>query len=64
MSNKEKTAVGYCRFSSDHQRSESIDAQKRAIQQYADENGIIILNWYLDYAQSGTTHPCSQSRMG
>jgi len=55
MHNRDKTAVGYCRFSSDHQRSESIDAQKRAIQQYADENGIYILEWYLDYAQSGTT---------
>ncbi len=48
-------AVGYCRFSSDNQRNESIDAQKRAIQNYADENNIIITNWYLDYAQSGTS---------
>lgn len=53
--NKSVYAVGYCRFSSDNQREESIDAQKRAISKYAEENNIIILDWYLDYAQSGTT---------
>ena len=55
MDNKLTYAVGYCRFSSDNQRNESIDAQKRAIQNYADENNIIVTNWYLDYAQSGTS---------
>lgn len=48
-------AVGYCRFSSDNQREESIDAQKRAIKKYAEENGIIISKWYVDEAKSATT---------
>lgn len=47
-------AVGYCRYSSDNQREESIEAQKRAIQKYADENNIIISKWYVDEAKSGT----------
>jgi site-specific DNA recombinase len=38
-----KLAVGYCRYSSDGQREESIMAQQRAIQEYADSNGITIL---------------------
>ena len=32
-------AVAYARFSSDHQREESIDAQLRAINDYAERNG-------------------------
>lgn len=32
-------AVVYSRFSSDHQREESIDAQLRAIKDYAERNG-------------------------
>ena len=48
-------AVGYCRYSSNGQREESIDAQKRAIQKYADENNLIISNWYVDEAKTATT---------
>lgn len=48
-------AVGYCRFSSSNQREESIDAQKRAIQQYADNEGWTIDHWYVDEGFSGTT---------
>ena len=55
ITNKNTYAVGYCRFSSDTQRDESIDAQKRAITEYATNENIIIVDWYLDYAQSGTT---------
>ena len=47
--------VGYCRYSSDGQREESIVAQKRAIQQYADEHGMVIIAWYIDRAISGTS---------
>jgi len=35
-------AVAYARFSSDNQRDESIDAQFRAIRDYAEKNNIII----------------------
>ena len=36
-------AVVYARFSSDNQRDESIDAQLRAINEYADKNNIKIV---------------------
>ena len=38
-------AVVYARFSSDNQRDESIDAQLRAIEEYANKNDIKILPW-------------------
>ncbi len=53
--NVERIAVGYCRVSTDKQREESIDHQKREIQKYADENNIKIINWYVDHGYSGTT---------
>jgi DNA invertase Pin-like site-specific DNA recombinase len=49
-----KAAV-YARFSSDNQREESIDAQLRAIREYAKNNGIIIVAEYVDKARSATT---------
>lgn len=48
-----KTAVIYARFSSDNQRSESIDAQERACKEYAQKEGIKILRSYTDEAASG-----------
>ena len=54
LDNKIK-AVGYCRFSSDHQKELSIEAQQRAIQKYADNNGYEIVEWYIDRAVSGQT---------
>ncbi|MCM1404514.1 MAG: recombinase family protein [Prevotella sp.] len=45
-------AVAYCRFSSDKQRDESIEAQKRAINLYAEQNNITVLKYYEDKAQS------------
>lgn len=48
-------AVGYCRYSSNGQREESIDAQKRAIQKFAEDNDLIISNWYVDEAKTATT---------
>ena len=54
LENKIK-AVGYCRFSSDHQKELSIEAQQRAIQNYADNNGYEIVEWYIDRAVSGQT---------
>ena len=47
-------AAAYARYSSDNQRDESIDAQLRAIHEYADKHGIIIVCEYIDRAKSGT----------
>lgn len=41
-----KKAAIYARYSSDNQRSESIDAQIRAIEEYAQKNGILIFDMY------------------
>jgi site-specific DNA recombinase len=48
-------AVVYARFSSDNQRDESIDAQIRAIKDYAKKNDIIIVGEYIDRAKSAMT---------
>ena len=50
-----QTAVAYCRFSSDLQREESIEAQVRAIEQYCKCNNITLLTVYADRAISGTS---------
>ena len=48
-------AVLYARFSSDNQRSESIDAQIRAMKAYCKHNNIVIVDTYIDEAKSATT---------
>lgn len=48
-------AVAYCRFSSDLQREESIDAQLAAIRAYAAQNNMTIVREYIDKAKSATT---------
>lgn len=48
-------AVIYARFSSDNQREESIDAQIRAIKEYAKKNDVIVVGEYIDKAKSATT---------
>lgn len=48
-------AVAYARFSTDMQRDESIDAQLRAIQYYADKYNYEIVGVYADKAKSGRT---------
>ncbi len=48
-------AALYARFSSDNQRNESIDAQIRAIKEFAHANDIIIVAEYIDRAKSATT---------
>ena len=48
-------AVVSARFSSDNQRDESIDAQLRAINEYADKNNIKIVNQFIDRAKSATS---------
>jgi len=48
-------AAAYCRYSSDNQREESIDAQIRAIKEYAARNDFNIIKVYTDEARSATT---------
>lgn len=47
-----RNAVIYARFSSDNQREESIDAQVRAISEYATKNSYNIIKVYADKAKS------------
>ena len=47
--------VGYCRFSSDAQRDGySIDAQVRAIKEWASREGHVVKKFYIDEARTGT----------
>jgi len=48
-------AALYARFSSDNQREESIDAQIRAMRDYCQRNGMVIVRKYCDRARSATT---------
>lgn len=48
-------AALYARFSSDNQRSESIDAQIRAMKAYCAQRHISIVETYIDEAKSATT---------
>lgn len=59
-------AIAYARFSSDNQREESIDAQLRAIREYADRHDIRIVKEYIDEARSATTdkRPAFQAMFG
>ena len=53
IANKEPV-VAYARFSSEGQRDESIDAQMRAISEYADKNNMRIIHEYIDKAKTAT----------
>ncbi len=48
-------AAAYVRYSSDNQREESIEAQSRAIKEYAERNNMTIVRIYADEAKSATT---------
>jgi site-specific DNA recombinase len=48
-------AVIYARYSSDNQREESIEAQIRAINEFAIKNNYEIVNTYIDEALTATT---------
>jgi site-specific DNA recombinase len=48
-------AAAYVRYSSDNQREESIDAQVRAIEIYAQHKGFDLVKIYADRAKSATT---------
>lgn len=45
----------YARFSSDNQRSESIDAQVRAMKAYCKQHNFTVVETYIDEAKSATT---------
>ena len=45
----------YARYSSDNQRSESIDAQLRAMKAYCEQNKFVIVETYINEARSATT---------
>lgn len=47
--------VIYARFSCDHQREESIEGQVRECREYAEKNGITIIEVYADRALTGKT---------
>ncbi len=47
--------VLYARYSSDNQRSESIDAQIRAMKEYCKHHNYIIVETYVDEARTATT---------
>lgn len=49
-----KTAVIYCRYSSDSQTEQSIDGQLRVCNEYAKSNDIVVLDTYIDRAMTGT----------
>lgn len=48
-----KTAVIYARYSSERQNEQSIEGQLSSCQSYASENGIIIVDTYIDRAMTG-----------
>ncbi len=49
-----KTAVIYARYSCDAQTEQSIEGQLRVCREYAERNGILIVDTYIDRAMTGT----------
>ena len=49
-----KTAVIYARYSCDNQTEQSIEGQLRVCNDYAERNGILIVDTYIDRAMTGT----------
>ena len=49
-----KTAVIYARYSSDSQTEQSIEGQIRVRKQYAERNGLLVVDSYIDRATTGT----------
>ncbi|MGC7872587.1 recombinase family protein [Desulfosporosinus sp. SYSU MS00001] len=48
-------AASYTRYSSDNQREKSIAAQERAIEEYCNKKGYVLVKRYADEAKSATT---------
>lgn len=49
-----KNAIIYARYSSEKQNDQSIESQIRICQQYAEQNGLTIVDTYIDRATTGT----------
>ncbi len=49
-----KGAVIYARYSSEKQNDQSIEGQLRICNKYADDNGLTVLDTYIDRATTGT----------
>ena len=49
-----KTAVIYARYSCDNQTEQSIEGQLRVCKEYAERNGITVVDTYIDRAMTGT----------
>ena len=49
-----KYAVIYARYSSERQNDQSIEGQLRICNKYAEDNGLTILDTYIDRAMTGT----------
>ena len=49
-----KTAVIYARYSCDNQTEQSIEGQLRVCNDYAERNGILIVETYIDRAMTDT----------
>ena len=49
-----KYAVIYARYSSERQNDQSIEGQLRICNKYAEDNGLTILDTYIDRAVTGT----------
>ena len=47
-------AVIYARYSSDSQNEQSIDGQLRVCKEYAERNGLVVVNEYNDRVMTGT----------
>lgn len=49
-----KYAVIYARYSSERQNDQSIEGQLRICNKYAEDNGLTIVDTYIDRAMTGT----------
>lgn len=52
--NNMKGAVIYARYSCERQTEQSIEGQLRECYKYAEQNGLTIINEYIDRAMTGT----------
>ena len=52
---EQKIGVAYARFSSDKQNQTSIEVQIEQIEKFCQQNNIVLIEKYIDEAQSGTS---------
>ena len=52
---KQRIAVVYARYSSNNQTEQSIEGQVHVCEDFAKRNNMIIVDYYIDRAISGTT---------